>query len=482
MNHSDTEGALLRVLMIEDSEDDARLILRELRREGFYVEHLQVTKPEDVRNALRHAEWDLVTSDHQMPGFDAPTAVRLVREMRPNLPLIIVSGQIDLPTAVGLMKEGADDYVQKDQLAMLGPSVRSALALAQKRRELEEAAAILRASERRFRSYFELPLVGLATTDNEGAIVDANDKLAEMAGLARSSLIRQPWIGLFRTSDAAGIHALVGQCLEFEREGFVAPAMLLRRGGSPLPVLVSGRAITQGPGEAVSGLLWVVVDVSTESKALRRLTDSHTVLAALSELGGYAIAVDDPSTGERLFEHVPQGLESCAIAADGFPQERVHPEHLPAFLAEFGPGSNGGSYLVFQARSREGSWLPVALRRDLFHHPESDGRLLVTVCRPANTSLGALVAIDDLPIPAALANGCGRIAHANAHAQEWSGARIHPWPVGDDRTAEVVLQGGTRRPVLLTPLGTRFGRNKLHLVVAVSASAQATDGTPSRPS
>lgn len=482
MNQSVAPGALLRVLMIEDNEDDARLILHELRRDGFYVEHLQVTKPDEIRNALSHGEWDLVTSDHQMPGFDAPAALRMVREIRPDLPLIIVSGQIDLQTAVRLMREGADDYVQKDQLALLGPSVRSALALAQKRRELEEAASILRASERRFRSYFELPLVGLATTDTHGAIVDANDKLAEMAGLTRSGLIRQPWVGLFRSNDAATIHALVRQCLEFEREGFISPAVLLRRGGNPLPVLVSGRAIAQAPGGPVTGILWVVVDVSSESRALRRLTDSHTVLAALSELGGFAIAVDDPSTGERIFEHVPHGLESCAIGADGFPEERVHPEHLQAYLSEFGPGSNGSSYLVFQARSRDGSWVPLALRRDLFHQPDSEGRLLVTICRPANAGLGALVSIDDLPVPAALANTAGTIAHANALAKSWLGARVEPWPPASNGPARLVVSETEHIKVLLSPLGTRRGHTKLHLVVAANDSPSARGGTPLRPS
>ncbi|MEJ5169674.1 MAG: response regulator [Fimbriimonadales bacterium] len=458
------------MLLIEDSEDDARLIVRELRREGFYVEYLQTTKPEEIRNALRHGEWDLVTSDHQMPGFDAPTALRLVREVRPDIPLIILSGQIELQTAVDLMKQGADDYVQKDQLAMLGPSVRAALEHAKRRSELDQAAAILRANERRFRSYFELPLIGLATTDLEGLIVDANDKLADLAGVSRSALIRQPWTGLFQPGDAALLNRLMCECLDREREGFVAPAAILRREGSPVRTLVSARPIQARAEEPITGFLWAVVDSTAESEALQRLTDTRSMLAMLSEVGAFAIAVEDVRTGERLYEHTPQGLECCAIGPDGFPLEKIHPEHLERVRRAFEKPDDEPVIVVFPALAPSGSWVPVVLSRSRYTDCERSEPLRVIVCYRADVQHGAIFSVDALPIPAALLDSEGRVLHANVLAQGWLSGRVspepatlHTWP----SDSCLRTQDGGEVPVRLNTLTTPIGGSELYLAIAI---------------
>lgn len=469
MNHGESNGELLRVLLIEDNEDDARLIVRELRREGFYVEYLQTTRPEEIRNALEHGEWGLVTSDHQMPGFDAPAAVRLVREIRPDIPLIILSGQIELQTAVDLMKQGADDYVQKDQLAMLGPSVRAALEHAQRRRDLEQAAAILRANERRFRSYFELPLIGLATTDLEGTIVDANDKLADLAGVSRATLIRQPWMGLFQPGDVAVLQSLLTECLNREREGFVTPASILRREGQPMRTLVSAGPIRARSDEPITGFLWAVVDASGESEALRRLSDTNSVLAVLSEIGAFAIAVEDPRTGERLYEHTPQGLEVCEIGPQGFPEERVHADHLGRFRKDFVEKGSEPASVVFPALAPSGDWVPVVLSRTLYHASDRFEPLRVTMCHRADAQHGALFSVEAIPLPAALVDRTGAVLHANALARDWEGGCIRPqppslseWPA----EARVCLADGAEVMVRLNPLPSGVGETGLLLAVA----------------
>jgi len=120
----------LRLLMVEDSDDDAKLLLRVLRRDGYEVVYQTVDTPAAMRAALENQEWDVITSDHGMPHFNAPDALRLARKLRPDLPFIIVSGEIDLNLAVSLMKDGAHDFIQKTQLPRLVPAIR---------RELDEA-------------------------------------------------------------------------------------------------------------------------------------------------------------------------------------------------------------------------------------------------------------------------------------------------------------------------------------------------------
>jgi DNA-binding NtrC family response regulator len=114
----------LRVLIVEDSEDDATLLMLALRRGGYEVEYTVVDTPAAMQDALEKQNWDVITSDHAMQHFSAPAALALAKELRPDLPFIIVSGEIDLNLTVSLMKEGARDYVQKRELPRLVPAIR----------------------------------------------------------------------------------------------------------------------------------------------------------------------------------------------------------------------------------------------------------------------------------------------------------------------------------------------------------------------
>ena len=86
----------LRVLIVEDSEEDAIFLQRALRRGGYEVTCEVVDTPEAMRAALERQDWDVITSDHAMPHFSAPAALALAKEVRPDVPFIIVSGEIDL--------------------------------------------------------------------------------------------------------------------------------------------------------------------------------------------------------------------------------------------------------------------------------------------------------------------------------------------------------------------------------------------------
>lgn len=113
----------LRVLILEDSEDDALLILRHLRAAGFEPDHARVDTPDGFRAALSEREWDIILSDYTMPRFKAPDALSLLRETGKDIPFIVVSGSIGEETAVEIMKAGAADYVMKERIRRLGPAV-----------------------------------------------------------------------------------------------------------------------------------------------------------------------------------------------------------------------------------------------------------------------------------------------------------------------------------------------------------------------
>ncbi len=112
----------LRVLMVEDSATDAKLVVGELRRAGQLVEFERVETVEAMRAALQR-EWDIVTSDWSMPKFTAPAALAVLKESGLDLPFIIVSGTIGEEAAVEAMRAGAHDYVLKDKLGRLMPAI-----------------------------------------------------------------------------------------------------------------------------------------------------------------------------------------------------------------------------------------------------------------------------------------------------------------------------------------------------------------------
>ena len=125
----------LRLLQVEDTEDDAALVIAALTRSGYHVFARRVETASDLRRELEGSEWDLVIADYTMPGFSGTKALAIVRELQSELPFIFVSGTIGEDTAVAAMKTGAHDYIMKDNLARLAPAVDRELREASVRRE-----------------------------------------------------------------------------------------------------------------------------------------------------------------------------------------------------------------------------------------------------------------------------------------------------------------------------------------------------------
>src|SRR5574337_759273 len=128
-------ATLLRVLLVEDDEADALLLLRALKKGGYDVTHTRVQTEADMRAELARAEWDIIISDYVLPDFSGAQALQVLKASGLKLPFILVSGLIPAEIAVEVVKSSADDYVSKDRLERLVPSVQSALAQAQRRRE-----------------------------------------------------------------------------------------------------------------------------------------------------------------------------------------------------------------------------------------------------------------------------------------------------------------------------------------------------------
>jgi DNA-binding NtrC family response regulator len=169
-------GVPLEVLLVEDSEDDALLLLRQLRRGGYEPVWKRVDTAQAMEAALDERGWDLVVSDHSMPAFSSVAALDLLRRKGfVDLPFIIVSGQIGEDAAVAAMKAGAHDYLMKDNLARLNTAIERELREAEVRRER-------RLAEEKYRSIFENAVEGIFQTTVDGRFLTANPALARMFG------------------------------------------------------------------------------------------------------------------------------------------------------------------------------------------------------------------------------------------------------------------------------------------------------------
>jgi signal transduction histidine kinase len=141
-------GKALRVLFVEDSEIDAELLLRELKRNGYDVEHERVQTAASMRDALSKRSWDIVLSDYSMPQFSGTAALAVLQQSGKDLPFIIISGAIGEEVAVEALKAGANDFLVKGRLTRLGTSIERELREARAREERIEAERVAEAALR----------------------------------------------------------------------------------------------------------------------------------------------------------------------------------------------------------------------------------------------------------------------------------------------------------------------------------------------
>ena len=155
----------LRLLIVEDSEDDAQLLARELRRADYEVTFERVDTPALVAAALAAQPWDLIISDYTMPRLRGTEALELLKKSALDIPFIFVSGTIGEETAVAAMKSGAQDYLVKGQIRRLVPAVQRELREAEIRGAQKRAAAQVEREQERLRALHEINKAITSTLD-----------------------------------------------------------------------------------------------------------------------------------------------------------------------------------------------------------------------------------------------------------------------------------------------------------------------------
>jgi diguanylate cyclase (GGDEF)-like protein/PAS domain S-box-containing protein len=182
-------GMPLRALIIEDSEDDAALMVHELRRGGYEPVYERVETPKEMTAALDRQPWDVILADYAMPHFSGTDALRVLKEKGLDLPFIIVSGTIGEEAAVAAMKTGAHDYIMKGNLKRLVPAIERELREAEVRRGHKRAEESLRQSEEYFQSLIENSSDIITVIDVEGRILYDSPSVERILGYRQGELI-----------------------------------------------------------------------------------------------------------------------------------------------------------------------------------------------------------------------------------------------------------------------------------------------------
>lgn len=181
----------LRVLIVEDSEDDALMALRELKKTGYDVTSKRVESADALREALDKQEWDIIISDYAMPNFNGMDALKIYVKTGIDIPFIIASGKIGEEIAVEFMKAGAHDYVMKSNLLRLGPVVERELRDANTRRLHRQAQIELIESEERFRSVVESAPISVIVSSTHN-IISWNPTSEETFGYNEKEILGKP--------------------------------------------------------------------------------------------------------------------------------------------------------------------------------------------------------------------------------------------------------------------------------------------------
>jgi two-component system cell cycle sensor histidine kinase/response regulator CckA len=272
----------LRVLLVEDSEQDAELIVCELQRGGYDVIFERVQTAEAMKLALEGGDWDMVLSDYSLPGFSGTGALELLTATGRDLPFIVISGTIGEETAVASLKAGAHDFLTKGHLARLLPAIAREQQDLAERRERRRAQNALRHLENQHRSLVEHAVFGIYQSTLEGRFLMVNPALVNMLGYESTrELLDVDEQSLYAEPDAA-----VAILRRMRETGQITgeEAMWRRKNGDLIRVRLSGRLASAPPDERL--VVEVFVEDVTERHRLEAQLRQAQKMEAIGQLAG----------------------------------------------------------------------------------------------------------------------------------------------------------------------------------------------------
>jgi PAS domain S-box-containing protein len=280
----------LRLLIIEDSEDDEQLLLQQLHRSGYAVEHERVETAPAMLDALARGPWDFIVSDYRLPSFSGPAAFALLKERGLDIPLIIISGTIGEELAVEAIKLGVSDYLMKNNLSRLPVAVERELKDAEGRRARREAEAALDESQTRLLLATRASNIGLWDWDTETNQVYFSPEWKAQLGHADDELKNEfaEWESRLHPDDRERTLARVRSFIADPRAGYETEFRLRHKDGSYRWIFTRAQLFSNARGQ-LTRMMGCHVDITESKLASERLREQ----AELLNLAREAIIVRD---------------------------------------------------------------------------------------------------------------------------------------------------------------------------------------------
>ncbi len=340
----------LRVLLIDDSEDEELLLVDELHQGGYQPALHRVQSGPDMRRMLQEQDWDLLIVDYVMPQFSAPAAMALYRELDCDLPFIVVSGEVGEETAVEMMLAGAHDYISKHNRARLLPAIARELKEAEQRRGRLQAEAEVRQVAEQNRLILDSAGEGIFGLDREGKHSFVNPAAAAMLGYSVSELIGRnghlTWHYLRPDGSDYPMQECAIQQALLSGEIIKGEEYFIRRNGEFFPVEFVAKPILDN-GQ-VSGAIISFLDVTERKKAESILLRTNRALSTISQCNQTLIRSDNEQV-------LLQGICRVLEQAGGYPLAWVGFTRAPSSSMEL--AAWGGRDSEFLALLQGRQWL-----------------------------------------------------------------------------------------------------------------------------
>ena len=258
----------LKLLLVEDSEDDALLLLRTLKRSGYEPSAHRVQNADELAIALLDSGWDIILCDYHMPGFSGVDAIALLKMMALDIPLIMVSGAIGEETALDCIHRGAGDYIMKGNLARLGLAVERELEKKDMRIKQKQAEDALRENEAKYRTILESIGDGYYETDLDGNFTFFNNALIHIWGYPENELLGMNNRAYTDASTAKRLYEMHNRVYKTGEPGRLFDYEIIRKNGQRRHVQSSFTLLTDATGKP-RGFRGIVRDI-TELKQMEK--------------------------------------------------------------------------------------------------------------------------------------------------------------------------------------------------------------------
>jgi PAS domain S-box-containing protein len=276
----------LKVLSIEDSEDDALLVILELRRGGFTVVWERVETAEELRAALASQTWDVIISAYHLLKFDASRAMQILKQDFPDLPFIVVSEMIGETSAIELMKAGAQDYFMKGELTRLAKAVRREIRETQIRLERQRSIRDLDSVKERLQFAIEGSGIGLWDWNVQTGVVTINDRWTEIIGYNIEELAPisfGTWQQHIHPDDFQRVNLALEQYLRQETRSYECELRMLHKSGAWIWVLSKGKVVERDATDRPLRMTGSHLDISTRKQAELRVEVQNLVLERIAK-------------------------------------------------------------------------------------------------------------------------------------------------------------------------------------------------------